>query len=220
MSSPATPITTFFLVEDEEFNRCVVRYEIERHPGWKLVGEANDTASAIESLNQQSADVLMIDICLPPPGDGFTVVDHAKKIRPHARRLVFTSHLNEYIVSQCEKCGVHGFFNKRDSSTGKLGAVLDALAARRRYFPPEFERARSHWLADSHAIAKRLTGRESEVLHLIALGNGDREIAEDLGIRTATAATHKSAILRKLELPNIAKLTVYAIDHGYGRLRY
>ncbi len=218
MPSPAAPITTVLLVEDEEFNRCIIQNELKRHPGWKLLGAAGDIPTAIDQLNQHSADVLMVDIGLPPPGDGFTVVAHAKKVRPQTRLLVFTSHLNEYIVAQCEKCGVHGFFNKREASTGRLGPVLGAVAAGRRYFPPEFERARADWMADSQAIAKRLTGRESEVFHLIALGLGDSEIADALAISTATAATHKSAILRKLDQPNIVKLTVYAIKHGYGRL--
>lgn len=132
--------------------------------------------------------------------------------------LVLTAHLNEYVVSQCEQLGVHGFLNKRQASRGLLDPMLNALAAGRGYFPAEYEAARRIWIADTHAVAKRLSPRETEVLRLIAIGQSDDEIAAGLHIRATTAATHRSAVLRKLDQPSTAKLMAYAQTRGFGRL--
>lgn len=185
-----------------------------------MVGEAENIPRAMAWLNEYSADVMLVDIGLPPPGDGFTIVGHAKIIRPQMQVVVLTAHLNEYIVSSCEEFGVDGFFNKRESALGRIAPLLATLAVSRSYFPPEYEAARRHWLADPYAISKRLGAREREVLRLIAQGLSDDEIAVALGISPATAATHKSSIMRKLHQPSVAKLISYAISHGYGRLRY
>ncbi len=211
---------TVFLVEDQEFNRCIIRERLTTNSGWTVAGEAGNAREAITWLDQFTADILLVDIGLPEPGDGFTVVAHARRVRPRMRLLVLTAHLNEYIVAHCEKYRVHGFLGKRTMSVGDLTPMLTSIGAGRTYFPKDYEGARDRWHADAHAIAKRLTPRENGVLHLIALGRSDHEIANELGISPATAATHKSAILQKLEQPNVAKLTVYAINHGYGLQSY
>lgn len=208
------------LVEDQEFNRYIITHRFSNHPGWTIAGEASDVEGANRWLDQFRADFLLVDIGLPPPGDGFSVVAHAQKIQPHIRVLVLTAHLNEYIISRCEHYHVHGFFNKNQAAVGSIEPMLETLAAGGRYFPAEYIKVRQLWLENGRAISGRLSEREMEVLHLIALGRSDEEIGDALTIQPSTAATHKGAILRKLNQPNIAKLTVFAINHGYGQLSY
>jgi DNA-binding NarL/FixJ family response regulator len=207
-----------FLVDDHGMFRAGVRAELAGEVD--IVGEADDVTPAIEQISECVPDVVLLDVHLPGGGGG-DVVTAVKAVHPEVRFLALSASDAPEDVIAVIRAGARGYVTKTISgreltdavrriaagdavfSPRLAGFVLDAFAAgtaadlERPSFDPELD---------------QLTGREREVLRLIARGYTYREVAKELFISVKTVESHVSSVLRKLQLSTRHQLTRWAAE--------
>jgi DNA-binding NarL/FixJ family response regulator len=209
----STPMK-LLLVEDQLMFREAIRQTCERDLGHEVVGECGTGAEAIRLTQTLQPDVLLLDLSLPDI-DGLTVVERLNRARLFPKVLAVSSHCDDYTLFRVEKSGITGFVDKNANSPAVLGEALQALAAGRCYYSAVFQSVREARRRNPRSFTKVLTEWELEILALIGLALSDDEIAARLDLSPRTVQTHRSNILRKLDLPNTPKLIRFAVDNGF-----
>jgi DNA-binding NarL/FixJ family response regulator len=159
-----------------------------------------------------AADVLLLDLHLPPP-DGLMLLPQLAQQWPQLRVLVFSTLATPEIIAKVQTAGARGFVPK-SADAGQLLAAIRAVAAGRLAFPKAAATATPDPEAGSLLRLHRLSAREREIIRLVCEGLTTREMAQLLSLSEFTVGTHRRNILHKLELHNVAALTQFARDHG------
>jgi len=205
------------VADDHEVARQGIRSLLESHPGWEVCAEAKDGREAVEGAGKYRPDVLLLDIGMP----NLNGLDAARQILatyPDARILILTIHDSEQVVREVLAAGAKGFLLKSDAGRDLLAAV-EALQHRRTFFTPKVAQMmldgylRPHEETDPSGQCV-LTPREREVIQLVAEGKTTKEIALALSLSVKTAETHRTNLMRKLDLHSVADLTLYAVRNG------
>ena len=209
-------VLRILIADDHEVARKGIRALLESHVGWEVCAEARDGREAVECAGRLKPDVLLLDIGMP----NLNGLDAARQIlatTPGARILILTVHDSEQVVREVLAAGARGFLLKSDAGRDLVAAV-EAVQNRRTFFTPKV----AQMLLDgylrpeeSDGLDKRvLTPREREVIQLVAEGKTTKEVATALSLSVKTAETHRTNLMRKLDLHSIADLTLYAVRNG------
>jgi len=206
------------LADDHTLVRAGVRRILETEPDITVVGEAADGEAALRALAAMPVDVLVLDLTMPGR-DGLAVLSDAKRLHPDLKVLVLTMHSDPAYVSRAIQEGADGYLLK-DSAVQDLVTAVEAVVEGRAYFSPAVQRELSR-LARGEAQPSggprpldKLTDREREVLRAVAEGYSTKEIASRFEIGVRTVESHRAAIMRKLGLRSVARLTQFAIREG------
>jgi len=202
------------IVEDQTIIRETFSRVCSRDFGHEVVGEADCGTEALRLVFAHNPDVVILDLGLPD-FSGLVVAQRVRDLRPTVRILVFSGQVDDVTVYRLEKIGVHGFVDKNANGMAALREALQALGEGRTWFSPTYQAMRRVRHADARAFTKILSNAELRVLSEISEGLNDQEISARLGISCTTAQTHRSHILRKLEICGTPKLVAYAIKHGF-----
>jgi len=205
------------IADDHEVARRGIRSLLEGHPGWEICGEAKDGREAVDLANGLKPDIFLLDIGMPNL-NGLDAARQILALYPEARILILTIHDSEQVVREVLAAGARGFLLKSDAGRDLIAAV-EALQNRRTFFTPRVAQMmldgylRPHSETDdSHQCV--LTPREREVIQLVAEGKTTKEIASALSLSVKTAETHRTNLMRKLDLHSVADLTLYAVRNG------
>jgi DNA-binding NarL/FixJ family response regulator len=204
-------VTRILVVDDHDVVRQGLKAVLAR-PGWEVVGEAADGLAAIETAEALRPDIVILDYSLPNMS-GADVTRRIKRALPGTEVLIFTMHDTEEVLRDALGAGAIGYLVKSDGGR-QLVAAVEALARHEPYFTAKVNEALlSHFLqpGKQNPNAGVLSGREREVVTLIADGKTCREAAEALGISAKTAETHRASAMRKLGIATSAALVRYAI---------
>ena len=213
------------LVDDQALVRTGFRMILESEPDLRVVGEAENGRRAIEEAARLSPDVVLMDVRMPEM-DG---VEATRRLAgpgvAHPTKVVIltTFDLDEYVLDAL-RAGASGFLLK-DASADALVEAVRVVAAGDALLAPSVTRrlldrfgARLPTVDPAVARAlKTLTGRELEVLRLVARGLSNQEIAEQLFLGETTVKTHVSNMLTKLHLRDRIQAVVLAYDAGIVR---
>jgi DNA-binding NarL/FixJ family response regulator len=211
-------VLRILIADDHEVARKGIRSLLESHPGWEVCAEAKDGREAIEFADRLRPDVLLLDIGMP----NLNGLDAAKQILatdPDARILILTVHDTEQIVREVLAAGARGFLLKSDAGRDLVAAV-EALQRGRSFFTSKVAEMmldgylRPHSDHDDSTGHRVLTPREREVIQLVAEGKTTKEVASVLSLSVKTAETHRTNLMRKLDLHSVADLTLYAVRNG------
>ena len=186
--------------------------------GYKVVGETDSGVEAVELIVKSKPDVVILDLSLPDM-DGFNVAEKVLKANPGLRILMLSSHCDDYTLFRVEKSGVHGFLDKNSNTVEILKEALKAVAEGRIYFSQAFQAARLARRNDPRSFIKLLSDWERAILSLIGQGLSDEEIGERLNLSPRTVQTHRSNILRKLNLKGTPKLIAFAVENGFTQVQ-
>jgi DNA-binding NarL/FixJ family response regulator len=205
------------IADDHEVARQGIRALLESHPGWEVCAEAKDGREAVELATNSKPDIVLLDIGMP----NLNGLDAARQIlamSPTIRILILTMHDAEQVVREVLAAGARGFVLKSDAARDLVAAV-DALQHRRTFFTTRVTQmvlnGYLHQEQESQPSAKAvLTPREREVIQLLAEGKTSKEVAVALKLSVKTAETHRTNLMRKLDLHSVADLTLYAIRNG------
>ncbi len=209
-------VLRILIADDHEVARKGVRAVLESHAGWEVCGEARDGREAVECASRLKPDVLLLDIGMP----NLNGLDAARQIlatTPEARILILTIHDSEQVVREVLAAGARGFLLKSDAGRDLVAAV-EAVQHRRTFFTPKV----AQMLLDGYLRPQEsdtlgkcvLTPREREVIQLVAEGKSTKEVASALSLSVKTAETHRTNLMRKLDLHSVADLTLYAVRNG------
>ncbi|HEY5685966.1 MAG TPA: response regulator transcription factor [Acidimicrobiia bacterium] len=202
-----------FIVDDHDLFRAGVRAQLPADI--EVVGEASDTAAAIELICERIPDVVLLDVHLPG-GGGRAVVTAVKKTCPEVTFLALSASDAAPDVVSVVRSGARGYVTKAISAED-LATAIRRVAGGDVVFSPRLagfvlDAFSSIPVGDVDPELDQLTEREREVLQLIARGYTYREAGEELFISVKTIESHVSSVLRKLQLSNRNELTRWAAE--------
>lgn len=205
---------TVYVVEDQQILREFVTRLIEDKPMLNLVGASGDGQDACKECLKLKPDIIVLDVFLPGL-NGVDILRRLKRDIPGVNVLGFSAFPNSSIVKQMVEAGADGLVRKSES-LAILDQALDQVSAGQTYFSPDVvEMLRQMMLHPERATsADDLSSREREIVQLVAEGKSNKEIATLLNISIKTAETHRTNIMRKLNLHDAVSLTRYAITQG------
>ncbi len=206
------------LADDHATVRHGLKLLIDAEPDLTVVAEASDGESAVRQALDVKPDVIIMDISMPGM-NGLAATRVLKNAQPDVRIVTLTRHGDDAYLQELLRAGVSGYVLKRSAPTELLQAIR-GVAAGGQYLDSTLTRqvtARLIGQTGSHErrLASDLTEREAEVLRLIALGYGNKEIAAQLALSIKTVEAHKANAMRKLDLRGRIDIVKYAVLQGW-----
>jgi DNA-binding NarL/FixJ family response regulator len=199
--------------------RTGIRHVLESEPGFEVVGEAANATDALSLTAELRPDVVVLDISMPDVS-GLELAARLRSSGGGARVLILSMHNNAEYVLESVRAGAHGYLLK-DTAATELRTAIRAVCQGESYFSPPVASRLSAAVRGEHdsqpAGLAQLTAREREVLHGIAQGRTNKEIATELGISHRTVETHRESLMRKLQIRTVAELTRFALGAGILR---
>jgi two-component system response regulator NreC len=198
------------LVDDHAVLRAGLRLILDREEGIEAVGDAPTAEDAIRSLPRLDPDVVVIDVEMPGMG-GFEGAAKIRERSPRAKILMLTMHDQARDVRRAFESGADGYLLKSAADEDLVRAIF-AVAAGERYVHPALGATLA--APTRHGPLDDLTGREREVLRLLALGHTNQEIAERLIVSVRTVESHRAHVMAKLRVATRAEMVRVALDAG------
>jgi len=210
-----------FLADDHTLVRQGFRRMLEDDPHIEVVGEASTGLGAVDQCAKLKPDVVVMDLYMPELG-GLEAMAEILKANPDTKVLILSMYSNENYVRKAFELGAKGYILKNAIEVDLTRAVM-ALMEGGAYMSPGIsniviESLKSGSLQDtSQDPYEQLTLREKEVLHLIAQGKSNKEIATLLNISVNTVAVHRARVMDTLDIHRTAELVLYAVKKGLVR---
>jgi DNA-binding NarL/FixJ family response regulator len=209
------PIRTL-LADDHTLVRAGIRGLLQGFQGVEVVGEAEDGHEALRLAESLRPDVVLLDIGMPGL-NGLEVAGRLATLDPSIRVLILSMHTSEEYVLRALRAGCAGYLLKR-SAVSELEVAVRAIARGETYLSP----AVSKQVVDDYVgrtggatdPLDALTPRQREILQLVAEGNTSKEIAEQLGLSFKTVETHRTQIMERLGVHDLAGLVRFAVRVG------
>ena len=204
------------IADDHRIMRAGLKSLLNADPGLEVIGEATTSNEAMVLVTELFPDVILLDIGMPG-NENLEALKEMVKVSPDIKILVLTMHEDTELLQECLRLGASGYIIKRAAES----ELVDAIYAVQRgivYVHPEMIQSlvsnSKKFMKQSKEI-ESLTNREIEVLVLIAKGNTNRQISEQLNISTRTVETHRSNIMDKLNLHSRVELVRYASENKF-----
>ena len=208
------------VVDDHQVVRAGLRALLDAQQDMEVVGEAADGISAVESALELNPDVVVMDITMTGM-DGLLATREVLGSLPGTKVVVLTIHADEEYLRQTLDAGATGYVLKEAADT-EIAVAIRAVHRGEVFVDPSFTRlllgdlmpsTGSDVLSDQDTY-ELLSGREREVLRLVALGDTNREIANRLGLSVRTVETYRSRLMDKLSLKSRGELVRFALRRG------
>jgi DNA-binding NarL/FixJ family response regulator len=205
------------IADDHEVVRAGLRQLLLERKGWQVVGEATTGRQAAAMALETKPDVVVMDIAMPEL-NGLEAARQIKKNLPKTEIVMLTLHLSDQLAYEIINSGIRGYVLKSDANRDLVSAV-EAVGMHRPFFTAKVSELMMDGLrgdrpqevrADGRG---RLTGRQREIVQLLAEGKTSKEVAVALNISVKTAETHRANIMRRLELHSVSELVRYAVKN-------
>jgi DNA-binding NarL/FixJ family response regulator len=206
------------LIDDHTLVRAGLRALIDDLPNYAVVGEGSSGTQALALAQECCADVLVMDISMP----GLSGIEALPLVRaqlPQLPVIMLSMHATRDYVLGAIRAGASAYLLK-EAAEDELELALNAVLQGQQYLSPQVSGMAidSSLQSDAATIEAPLTTRQREVLRLLALGRGTKEIAFELELSAKTIESHRAQIMERLSIRDVAGLVVYAIQRGIIRL--
>jgi DNA-binding NarL/FixJ family response regulator len=204
------------LVDDHSLIRAGVRALVMDIPGYAVIGEASDGAQLLERFDALQPDIVLLDLSMKHTG-GLDALKELKRAYPKSKVLILSMHTDPELIMCALESGAHGYLLK-DTTANELEHALLALRNNERYLSPAIAHTvinqaliRNQAQANPPPHSHNLTARQLEILRLIVRGKSTREIAHGLGLSIKTVEAHRSQIMKRLQIFDVAGLVLFAV---------
>lgn len=210
--------TRVLLVDDHTILRTGLRMFFNSQEDMVVIGEAVSGEDALEKVQLHQPDVVILDISMPGM-NGIEAIARIKQLTLDVGILMLTMHEAEEYLQQAMQAGASGYVLKKAADSELLEAVR-AVARKEIFLHPTMASMliQSIFQSETKKDSKKsinLTGRETEVLKLVALGHTNKEISEKLNVSIKTVETHKARVMEKTGCERRSELVRYAMQEGY-----
>jgi DNA-binding NarL/FixJ family response regulator len=212
----ATKQARIVLIDDHAILREGLIALSEMEGDLKVVGQAGSIAEGLAVALATRPDLIITDLSLPGATGVQGIVEFHERC-PESRVLVLTMHDSEEYVRAALSAGAQGYVLKDATRAELIHAVRAVLAGQRHLCPRSSARVVSSYLGEQRpmpAVASGVTGREREILTMIAGGWSSKQIARELQRSVKTVEKHRANLMRKLQLHNVAEVTRFALRSG------
>ena len=208
--------TRVFLIDDHGVLRQGLRLLVDAQPDMHVVGDAERGRAAAEAVAAAGgADVIILDVSMPDTS-GSQVALELRAALPEAKIVALTRHAEKAYVQQMLQSGAQAYVLKQTAGDVLIAAIRTVAAGGMYLDPAVAGKFVDAGARPVHGAASDdLTGREREVLTMVAYGHTNKEIASLLGITVKTVETHKSNAMQKLEIATRADLVRFALAQGW-----
>ena len=204
------------LADDHTLVRAGLRTLVEQLKDVSVVAEAKDGHEVLTFAATHHPDIVLMDLSMPGM-NGLEAALRLKKEHPQVRIIVLSMHASEEYVLQALRAGASGYLVK-DSAPLELGLALQAVSRGETYLSPPISRqvvdSYMQRLGQADEPLAMLTGRQREILQLIAEGSSTKDIARKLNLSVKTVETHRAQLMERLDIHDVAGLVRFAVRHG------
>ena len=207
------------VADDHALFRAGLRAILHAMPGTEVVAEAENGRDALELISEHRPDIAMVDISMPELS-GLEALRRIRKEHPDVRVIMLSMHSSTQYVMQSLEAGAAGYLLK-DSALSELEEALRTVARGEMYLGPSLTRSvidayKNHvtGISAGTRLLSVLTSRQREVLQLIAEGHSTKEIARKLDMSVKTADTHRSQLMKRLDIHDVTGLVRFAVACG------
>lgn len=199
------------VIEDQTILRDLICQLVESYTAMEVIAQAGCGAEGYDLCLEHKPDLVILDIMLPNLS-GSEVLRRLKAKNPKINILIFSAAASNGMVNRLLKAGVTGYIEK-DAGLAELEKAIALVSEGRSYFSPRIVDAMRELMISGGQddSLDSLTSREREIVQLIAESYSNKEIAAKLGMSVRTADTHRTNIMKKLDLHDVAALTRWAI---------
>jgi DNA-binding NarL/FixJ family response regulator len=213
-----TDAIKILLVDDHPLVLESVRKLLEPH--YTIVGCVQDSSEINSRTLEYRPDVILLDACMPGLS-GFAATAELKKQLPRVKVILVTMLTEAIAISEGFRAGASGYVLKQSASE-ELRRAIETVFANKRFLSekiaPDVREALEHEWFRPEGYSGDLTGRQREILVLLAQGQSARRIAQQLNISMKTVEFHKANITRKLGVHTTSDLIKFALAHGLTTL--
>jgi DNA-binding NarL/FixJ family response regulator len=204
------------IADDHRLVRAGIRALLERLPGISVVAEANDGREVLRLVRQHKPHLVLMDIAMPAL-NGLEATRRVAKRFPEVRVIILSTYGDEEHVCQALHAGAAGYLLK-GADLEELELAIRSVAQGETYLsPPVSKPVIMEYLRRTNADLsprERLSPRQAEILQLIAEGNTAKQIALELNISVKTVETHRTVLMKRLGVKDLAGLIRYAVKIG------
>ncbi|MBD0334906.1 MAG: response regulator transcription factor [Cyanobacteria bacterium Co-bin13] len=204
------------LVDNHRLIRAGLRSLLESMEAVQVIAEASNGREAINLAKTHRPDIVLMDVAMPEM-NGLEATAQIVKAFPNTHVMILSMHANEEYVMQALQAGAMGYVLK-DAGVGELELALKSISGGEAYLSPSVSK---HVILDyvrrtggESSASGQLTPRQREILQLLVKGRSAKEIAAQLVISIKTVETHRSQIMERLNIHDVAGLVRYAIRTG------
>lgn len=203
-----------YVIEDQTILRELVCRLVEGTHDCELVGQSGDGLDGLNGCKQLKPDLVIVDIMVPSL-NGLEIVRQLRKELPTVKLIIFSAYSSRERVQAAMKAGVNGIVHK-NASIDELEKGIQRVINGESFMSSQILEILRDLMLNPQVTdnIEKLTTREREMLQLIAEGHTTKEIAAKLNISVKTADTHRTNVMNKLNIHDIAGLTRFAILNG------
>ncbi len=214
------------VADDHTLVRAGIRSLLEQVKGIEVVAEATDGREALQKIQEHDPDIVLMDIAMPGL-NGLDAAARAARDFPDVRVIILSMHTTEEYVLQALRAGAAGYLVK-DAALAELGIAIASVLRGETYLSPAVSKhviekyvkrtqTRRDEVEDKNprlSARQHLTSRQREILQLIAEGSTNKDIASTLRLSVKTVDSHRTQLMDKLNIHDVAGLVRYAVRIG------
>jgi DNA-binding NarL/FixJ family response regulator len=207
---PVASIIQVVLADDHDLVRAGIRSLLSSIKGVQVIAEVREGAELLKLLESVHPDVVICDITMPGM-DGISAVRRIRELYPDLPVIMLSMNESAESIKRAVASGANGYVRK-DAPDFELETALRSVLATGSYFGAGV--AQRLLEPSEPEVEDLLTERQIQILTMLARGKSSKEIAFDLGLSSKTVDVHRTRIMNRLELKDLASLTLYAVRKG------